>query len=501
MNKYDLPMNIGTDRQLFLDELFFDDSEGIEIRVNPPHQDFTPVMVADRPWEQALGCYNTVIRENDRFRMWYDVLNSRGRQQAGSEWKGRFLCYAESTDGLHWEKPELELISFQGSKKNNIVAPSSVGADQQGGTVFRDDYAPAEERYKLWTKYQASEEDRRQGITTGLWAMVSPDGWRWRLLQEGYPLNRGNAADTQSVCFWDSDLGRYVGFVRIKKFPKGRQRTCSVGLMTSDDFRNWTPAKTIFAADERDERAPVPQGIPERRPPVDFYVPGGMKIPGVPNAYIILPNAYYHWREDAFPSTMDIRIAASRDLEHWRQPPDRDPFLRLGPDGSAAAGMIFATPHLVPVADELWIYYSGAGSDHRGQQGDRSRTGIFRAVLRRDGFFSADAGYEGGTFTTPELVFAGRRLELNMDGSAGGWLQVEIVETRGQPVPGFRLDEADIIRGNSVEKTVTWKGRQDVSALAGKPVRLRFVARSMKIFSFGFPDDRNQRQAKAEGGK
>lgn len=480
MKKSGLAIPIGTDRQLFLDELFFDDREGVEMKVNPPHQDFTPVMVAEGPGEQSLGCYNTVLRENGRFRMWYDAITDAEGQAR------RFFCYAESGDGIHWEKPELGMVGFQGSHKNNIVAPVSPSASQQGGTVFRDDFGPAEERFKLWTKYQAGDEDRKQGITTGLWAMVSPDGLRWRLLREGYPLNRGNAADTQSICFRDDDLGQYVGFVRIKKFPEGRQRTCSVGLMTSADFRNWTPAKTIFGPDERDENAPVPQGLPEWRPPVDFYVPGGMKIPGVPGAYVILPNAYYHWREDAFPSTLDVRIAASRNLEHWWQPPDRAPFLRLGPDGSAASGMIFANPHLIPVGDELWLYYSGAGSDHRGQQGDRSKTGIFRARLRRDGFISADAGYGGGTFTTPTLTFHGRRLELNMDGSAGGWLQVEILSAEGAHIPEFELNASDAIRGNSVRKTVTWKSGQDVSDLAGKPVRLRFVMRSMKLFSFQF---------------
>ena len=54
--------------------------------------------------------------------------------------------------------------------------------------------------------------------------MVAPDGLRWELFDRGYPLNRGNAADTQSICFWDADVGKYVGFVRIKKFPEDRQR-------------------------------------------------------------------------------------------------------------------------------------------------------------------------------------------------------------------------------------------------------------------------------------
>jgi hypothetical protein len=43
-----------------------------------------------------------------------------------------------------------------------------------------------------------------------------------------------------------------------------------------------------------------------------------------------------------------------------------------------------------------------------------------------------------------------------------------------------------MLRGNSTAKIATWGGEQDVSALARKPVRLRFVMRSMKLFAFQF---------------
>ena len=35
---------------------------------------------------------------------------------------------------------------------------------------------------------------------------------------------------------------------------------------------------------------------------------------------------------------------------------------------------------------------------------------------------------------------------------------------------------------------VAWEGRQDVSRLAGKPVRLRFVMKDADLFSFRFRD-------------
>lgn len=473
-------IDVGTRKQLLFDALFLDESSGVTLRMNTPFQDPQPVLVADKPWEQKVCAYNTVLRDSGKFRMWYDVINldSEGKQTS------RLLCYAESQNGVHWKKPELGLIPFRGSKSNNIVAPPSPPASQQGATVFRDDQAPASERYKLWTKYEASKQDNAKGIRTGLWAMVSPDGLRWTMVDSGYPLSRGNAADSQNICFRDDNIGKYVGFVRMKqKGPAPRKRTCWVGLMTSDDFRNWTPARDIFRADEQ---MPVPGGEPAWLPVVDFYTPGGMNVPGVRNAYILLPTSFYHWAEDAFPSNIDVALATSRDRVNWWRPPpgQREPFLRLGHDGTAASGMLFANPWPIVVGNEIWIYYAGIGIDHR--QSGPADSGIFRARLRLDGFVSVDAGYRGGEFTTPPIKFDGHRLELNVDGSAGGWLQVEIRSADGKPLPGFQLDQCDTIRGNSPRKTVTWQGNSEIAKLAGKPVRLRFVMRSIKLFAFQF---------------
>ena len=61
----------------------------------------------------------------------------------------------------------------------------------------------------------------------------------------------------------------------------------------------------------------------------------------------------------------------------------------------------------------------------------------------------------------------------------------------GHPLPGFEMDAADAVLGNGVSKPVTWHGPDDrrsgdVSAAAGRPVRLRFVMRDVKLYAFQF---------------
>ena len=479
------PIDVGSNKQLLFDPRFLEESSGVKLQMNRPFQDPEPVLVADQPWELSLSGHHTVMFDQGKFRMWYNAIGSRKRD---GESATRVQCYAESTDGVHWQKPDLQLIEYDGNAHNNIVYPSDPRAAVNGASIFRDEHAAEAERYKSWYKFYPSKEQAAHGIKRGTYASVSPDGLRWKRLgpDRGYPLSRGQASDSQNICFWDADLEKYIGFVRKKRMgPPPRDRTCWVGLMTSDDFENWTMAEDIFRADEQFK---IPGGKADWLPPVDLYAPGGMKVPGVPNAYILLPTNYYHWESDQSPATIDVGLATSRDLIHWWQPApaNREPFLRLGPDDSAHAGMLFAFPWPIVVENEIWTYFSATNRFHNGKQKLPTKSGIFRARLRRDGFVSVDAGYRGGEFTTPVLAFEGGRLELSLDGSAGGWLQVEIQSPDGTPIDGYGINDCDTIRGNSFTKTITWRGLSDMSRLAHTPIRLRFVMRSMKLFAFQF---------------
>ena len=491
-------IDIGTQRQLFIDGRFIDSSEGVTLTMNPPVQHPEPVLVADRPWEElGIGAYNTVWREPDgAFRMWYDAWMKAGLPSEGA----RRLAYAESDDGIHWTKPELGLISFRGSTRNNIVAPHVERQSMQGATVFRDDRAPAGERYKLWTKFRPTDEEVEAGALQGLWAMHSPDGIHWETYP-GQPNPRDAMCDVQNMLFWDDRLGLYVGYIRVRDTQivdeaaeaAGRGSYRCVGRITSPDFREWSPLEVVFEADAQDLGIPVPWQRDDPRPNIDFYTNCAMKYPWAEDVYLMLPSAFYHWGDNDFPG------------DHGRAAPDQPGRGPLEPRGRPQAvpapragrhqhvsGMLYANPWLVPVGDELWVYYAGMKRLHGGpveSEDERKlgkHSGIFRASLRRDGFISADAEYGGGELTTPPVRFSGRTLTLNCDAGAGGWLKVELLDSEGHPLPGFELDAADAVLGNGVSKTVTWQGRDDASAAAGRPVRLRFVMRDVKLYAFQF---------------
>ena len=495
--KADRKMHIGSRKQLFIDERFIESQTDISLCMNPPVQHPDPVLVPDRPWEDmGIGAYNTVWREADgRFRIWYDALMISGLPQEGA----RRLGYAESEDGLNWEKPELGLLSFRGSKANNLVAPQLERQSMQGACVFRDERAAAAERYKLWSKFQPTDDERAAGVASGLWAMHSEDGIHWQVYPD-QPNPPATMCDTQNMFFWDDRLELYVGYTRVRETQRldeaaeagDRGRYRCVGRITSPDFRNWSDLEIAFEADAEDLAIPVPFQRDDPRPNIDFYTSCAMKYYEAQDVYLMFPSAYYHWGDNDFPATMDVQMLTSRDGIDWQRAGDRKAFLQQGFDGSATSAMLFANPWLIPVDHELWFYYVGTARHHGKLGADEDeravsrKSGIFRASLRKDGFISADAGYGGGEFTTPALQFEGGQLELNCDGGAGGWLKVEIQDAEGRVVAGYGLDEADAVLGNGIDKTVTWKGKSDVGQLAGEEVHLRLVMRDMKLYSFQF---------------
>jgi len=120
-----------------------------------------------------------------------------------------------------------------------------------------------------------------------------------------------------------------------------------------------------------------------------------------------------------------------------------------------------------------------------GETWSRSR----RYTLRIDGFVSAQARSKLGELITKPFKFDGRRLSLNIATSGFGWVKVELRDAAGKPIPGYTLDEADIIYGDTLDRTVSWKGKKDVSKLTGRPIRMRFVMREADLYSFKFERD------------
>jgi len=92
----------------------------------------------------------------------------------------------------------------------------------------------------------------------------------------------------------------------------------------------------------------------------------------------------------------------------------------------------------------------------------------------------------GGALVTRPILFEGKQLTLNFSTSAAGSIRVEMQDVDGKPLADLALADCTEVFGDSLQRVVTWKAGTDVSAMAGKPIRLRFVLRDANLYSFRF---------------
>ncbi len=464
-------IDVGDRAQLFMDSRFIAESNNITLRMNPPVK-AGAVIVPDKPWESGeLGFCVSVVQHEGEYKMWY-----LARDKASNYCQ----CFAKSRDGRTWEKPELGLVEYQGAKSNNIVLTGAVET-----TVFLDPAAPPEQRFKAVSAMHWPDPQ-----TAGLYVWTSPDGLNWtqpptRVL----PL----LPDTANQAFYDTRLKKYVANIRVWDPLR------KIGRIEMDNILEpwpFTPLEKPYLI-WGEGKIPVPSrevpivfGCDEKDPPIsDFYNAACIQYPWADEAYFMFPSLYRHfpdppagkWGNDGL---VDIQMAVSRDGVHWNRP-SREPYVQLGLEGAQDSSSLYMAVGVVRNGDTLYQYYGGYSSTH-GQPNVEGGGSIQRLEQRLDGFTFVDAPLDGGSFTTPAITFSGRRLLLNMDGSAAGTGKVALLDADGNEIAGFTVAACDEFGANSLSREITWKGSGDVSAWSGKPVRLKFEMKAMRLFSFRF---------------
>ena len=457
----DITVRIGTNKQLFVDDHLITTTENVRRRLGQAQKahDARPVIVEDRPWEKfAAPILGSVLRDGDRFRLWY---RGGGSGPGGGVW-----CYAESTDGLNWKKPQLGLVPFGENKANNIY----VTGQPQAITPFIDprEKDPAK-------RYKAAINTLR--IDTGL--AYSRDGLSWKLYREGAAIT-GRASDTISQVIWDPHAKVYRLYTRTdygnSKTGEVRGTRDMVAAADADlsDPRSWRKVREWCLGWERGDR----QYHRKRQ----IYSLNGWVYQGVQFALI------WALDEPGGSERMDAYLATTRGERPWNLEwiyGDR-PLIARGKEGSWDCRWIQPATNIVTWRDKHWLYYVGSSRSHAGKYSPGvkgPKAGIGLATLRLDGFVALAAQEKQGTVTTKPLRIEGKSLAINVEAPQGE-ITLEVLDEQGRPIPGFTATDA--ISGRRIDDLrwrPRWKRHADLAAIRGKVVRLRFRMRRAKLYS------------------
>jgi hypothetical protein len=461
-------IDIGSRRELFVDYFLIDTLRDVRLVLHPP-RDEGVVVRFDQPWEGPFCGYCTVIRDGATYRLYYRGLPAAGRDGSAAE----SCCYAESADGVHWTKPSLGLFEVAGTKENNVVLSNAAPVTHNFSPLLDTrPGVPAEERFKALGGTMES----------GLVAHVSPDGVHWKRLADQPVLTKDMVPfpymfDSQNLAFWSEIESQYVCFFRV--FQDDVRRICRT---TSADFVHWS-APVLMEYRRHDGQVPLEhlytnQTHPYFRAPHLYvaiaarFMPGRQVLTDAQATAIGVNPDYFHDTSDAI--FMTSRGGAYYDREFMSG------FIR---PGIGANNWVSRTnyPALNVVQTgptEMSVYVN--------QDYAQPTAHLHRYSLRLDGFASAQADYAGGELVTTPLVFQGRALSINFATSAAGGVRVELQRPDGQPIAGFTRDDAVEQIGNEIDRVVSWKTGSDVSALAGKPVRLCFVMHDADLYALSF---------------
>jgi hypothetical protein len=222
---------------------------------------------------------------------------------------------------------------------------------------------------------------------------------------------------------------------------------------------------------------------------MQLYTNGIQPCPGAEHIYVGFPNRYVEERNksaDAPPEKPgvgfwginDALFMSSRDGLRWRR--YREAWVRPGLDGrNWTSRNNYPTWPIIQTSPEEW---SVLISEHYMQK-DKAPGRLRRLSLRPWGFVSVQAGFDAGELVTKPLVFRGKALHLNYSTSAAGSVQVEVQDANGRAVPGLTVQDMAPLFGDELDAAVKWRQGSDLAALAGRPVRLRFVLKDADLFS------------------
>ncbi len=459
------PLEIGSRKQLFIDQRFIAASKGVERHMNPAQKLGLILDEKGQPSSES-GHTSRVIEDKGRIRLYVG---------AGD------LFILESEDGIKFKRVDVR-----------------IGRGELP-TIFLDPHDPdPARRYKLfWLQTQNPFNPK----TDGIFAACSADGVQFTTVGRVLPF----LIDNPTVVDWDERIGKYVIFTRTFSYDSENQRRIT-RLETDDPLKPW-PYLPGNPKQERLTVANAPavlEADKEDDPHSDIYYNSATIYPWAQDVYLMFTAQFRHFSPERNPSLrppnghwedfglLEIQLASSRDGIQWQRV-SREPYFPTGLADEWDRWYAVMAPGIVRRGNYLYQYYNSSGRTHDSAilrpeyEKSAARMGGIGVVRQRlDGFISADADHRGGWLETPPLIFKGRELRLNIDTGAMGTAFVELRDADGKPIPGFTLADCEEIGGNFVDQRVYWKGKTDVSPLAGRSIRLYFKLTRAKLYGFQF---------------
>lgn len=400
------------------------------------------------PDAMGVQFYGSVIREGDKYRLWYVAFDDDAENKvASSRWRA---AYAESSDGVNWTKPDLGLVDYAGSKNNNLL---SMGGGPWGFVnlkVIKDESDPDPARRYKMTTHVYFRHNTRLGT---LLPFVSADGLTWTPVRD-VQSHRAELRKTDlflpGVHFEPcGGLYQWGGFYYISGQNAMPGHIHYQGRVSrhyrSADFVNWSPTSGIAFV-----RSTQHEWLGHGRSREGEQNHEGISVWNRGNVLLGIYGRWHgavEWKD----VSVDLGFVLSNDGQNFREPVNEWTFLKRGKDGEWDQGGLLQGQGFENIGEETLVYF-GAWDPRPTGGPSRPRGGVGMAVLPRDRFGDLvvdESGKGPGDYQLPEItsefVTASITVEegksplvfVNADGlGPEAVLRIELLDHSERPIPG-----------------------------------------------------------------
>lgn len=460
-------IDVSVGRQLFVDDFLIESTELKPEYHTAKKYEANPILKPETTWE----CAHAPVACPKSGGVWYDEEEKIFKMWYEAGWVKQ-MCYATSSDGLHWVRPDLEfekgtnkILTYEGYEKQKFTN-GLYYFRTDSTTVFLDYTCNKDEKYKLFLRNPG-------GDLPGIVA-VSGDGIHFRDFKFTTPMR------DRSTIFYNPFRKKWVYSIRAvdEKFTRLRDyRECDNLL----EGAVWSKAQLHhwMRTDELDKPNPYINMKPQ------LY---NVDCVGYESIMLGMFQIMYgpeneQCEEYGAPKITELIPMYSRDGYHYSRP-SRESIIKASMiKGSWDRGYIQSVGGVTVIhGDELWFYYIGFAGNERVINHDWITNGMYHngatglAKIRRDGFVSMNGN---GTLLTRKIQFSGKQaLCINAEGR----VCAEIMDEAGNI-----LGKSQMFDGDSTNTELLFNELL-ISDLNERVIRIRFTVDG-KLYAFGFADE------------
>jgi len=411
-------------------------------------------------------------------------------------------CYAQSKDGLNWEKPQLDYVKENGAGTNVVLGNKEMGLSHCPYVFLDKAESDPLRRFKVLFENRRVEGGNDMAGEGSFCVASSPDGIHWDVWDEAIRYGACGdilgdvitiSSDPETGIYWANN--RHPGMCSLA--VQDRRKPTQSSWLPGRDIQNphAENRRRIFRSESRDLcNWSTPRLLLAPDPACDniddcFY---GMEQFQIGDDWIGFINVFH-----MTDNTMDIQLAHSRDGrsfnrvrpgQAWLQPTGGDAWDRF---------MVSICSKPILVGDELFIYHGGTNCHHdwwlagpfedidspEAKDHNMAATCLGLTKIKKDRFVSISSGdVREGLLITPPVKTSGRKLIINGLTRNNGAIRVAVTDGQNNVFEGFDADNCIPLSGDSVSHEIKWKNQDRLPEAAF--IKFQFYLKNADLFSF-----------------